>query len=182
MSESEIAAKQANVAGRGRLFSLPRIIAGVILLLVLAGAGGGAWYFLLREPAGAAHDKVVTNDPPLPSYFEIKPFVVSMATNADIPHFVQLGFNLTLSDAAAGSAIVAVLPELQDAIRQTLLGFKVDDTVTPAGINKMRAAVLASVNQVLLQRLGADRVKRLSGGEAQGGIVQNVFFSTLIVE
>ena len=63
-----------------------------------------------------------------------------------------------------------------------MLTFKVDDIVTPAGLGKLREAMIANVNRVLLHRLGAERVKRLSGGEAHGGVVQNIYFSTLIVE
>ncbi len=178
----EIAAKPIAGRGRGRFFSSWRIIAILVLLLVLAAAGGGAWYFFLGGRTEPGSAQVPAIEAPLPSYLEIKPFVVSIVNSVGTPHFVQLGLNLTLSDAAAGNVVTAVLPEVQDTIRQTLLGFKVDDIVTPAGIDKLRAAMIASVNQVLLQRLGAERVKRLNSGEANGGIVQNIYFSTLVVE
>ena len=105
-----------------------------------------------------------------------------MVSGAGAPHFVQLGLNLTLSGASAGTAVTAVLPEVQDAMRQTVLAYKVDDIVTPAGVDKMRAAMIENANRVLLQRLGAERVKRLSGSEPNSGVVQNIYFSTLIVE
>lgn len=67
-------------------------------------------------------------------------------------------------------------------MRQTALGFKVEDIVTPAGVDKLRQAMLAAANRLLVQRLSAEEVKRLSGSQPNGQAVQNVFFSTLIVE
>ena len=55
------------------------------------------------------------------------------------------------------------------------------DAVTPAGIDKLRQAVIANTNGVLLQRLGPERVGRLTG-EPNGGLIQNLYFTTLIVE
>jgi flagellar FliL protein len=169
-------------SGRGRagLFASWKLIA--VLVLVFAGAGGAAGYFFLFERSTPGNEKTPINELPLPSYVTIKPFVVTMTNSAGIPHFVQLGLDLNLPDPTAGNMVTAVMPEVQDTIRQTLLRFQVDDIVTPAGIDKMRAALLVSVNQVLFQRLGAERVKRLSGGEAIGGVVRNIYFSTLIVE
>jgi flagellar FliL protein len=178
----EVAAESTAKRGRGGLLTFRRMVVILVLLLLLVIAGGAAWYFFLGERAGPGKETVATNEPPLPSYLPIKPFVVSMMSGGGIPHFVQLGIDLTLSDAAAGNVINAVLPEIQDAIRQSMLTFKVDDLVMPAGIDRMRAAMLTSINRVLLQRLGADRVKRLSSGDANGGVVQNVYFSTLVIE
>jgi flagellar basal body-associated protein FliL len=164
------------------LFRSWKIIA--ILLVLIAGVGGGAgyWYFALRKPAAASIAQAPEPEAPLPFYLEIKPFVVSVSSSAGTPHFVQLGLNLTLSGSAAGNAVSAVLPELQDAMRQTVLAYKVDDIMTPAGVDKMRKAMIESANRVLLQRLGAERVKRLGGAEPDSGIVENIYFSTLIVE
>jgi flagellar basal body-associated protein FliL len=168
-------------AGRSRagLFASWKLIAIVLPVLAVAGAGG---YFFLVERSNPGNEKTSSNELPLPSYVTIKPFVVTMTNIAGMPHFVQLGADLNLSDPAAGNMVTAVLPEVQDAFRQTLLRFQVDDIVTAAGVDKMRAALLASTNQVLQQRLGAERFKRLSGGEPTGGVVRNIYFSTLIVE
>jgi hypothetical protein len=54
--------------------------------------------------------------------------------------------------------------------------------VTPAGVDRLREAMIANVNRALLRRLVADRVKRLGGGEPNSGIVQNIYFSTFIIE
>jgi flagellar basal body-associated protein FliL len=182
MSDVDEIAPKA-VVGRSRgFFRSWKMIAILILLIVVARGGAGYWYFFLGTNSGTGSAKVAEPETPLPFYLEIKPFVVSTASSAGAPHFVQLGPNLTLSGAAAGNAVSAVLPEVQDAMRKTVLNFKADDMMTPAGIDKLRERMIANVNQVLLQRLGADRVKRLNGGEANSGVVQNLYFSTLIVE
>jgi flagellar basal body-associated protein FliL len=178
MSQADaIAVKPKAGRRRGRWFWV-----AMGLLIVLAAAGGGAWYFYISDPARRLSEKPPVDDRPLPSYLEIKPIVVSMVSTEGIFHYVQLGLNLTLSDTAASEMVAAVMPEIQDVIRQTLLGFKVDDVATAVGIDNVRGALLANVNQVLLQRLGAERVRRLKGGEGKNGVVQRIHFSTLVVE
>jgi flagellar basal body-associated protein FliL len=178
MSQADASAVKPN-AGRRRG---PWFLVAIGLFLVLAAAGGGAWYFYLSDPARHLSEKPPADDHPLPSYLEIKPIVVSMVNTEGVLHYVQLGLNLTLSDAAASEVVTAVMPEVQDVIRQTLLGFKVDDVATAAGIDNVRGALLANVNQVLAQRLGVERVRRLKGGEGKNGVVQRIHFSTLVVE
>jgi flagellar basal body-associated protein FliL len=164
--------------GRSPAFWSWKIIA-ILLLTIAAVAGGvGYWYFASRPAPQVADDPV----PEPPFYLEIKPFVVSIANDTGSPHFVQLGVNLALSGKAAGAAVTVMLPEIQDALRQTALGFKVEDIVTPAGVDKLRQAMIATANRLLLQQLGADGVKQLTGGKRNGGVVQHLYFSTLIVE
>jgi flagellar basal body-associated protein FliL len=178
MSQADASAVKPNAGRRrGRWFWV-----AMGLLIVLAAAGGGAWYFYISDPARHLSEKPPADDHPLPSYLEIKPIVVSMVNTEGVLHYVQLGLNLTLSDAAASEMVTAVMPEVQDVIRQTLLGFKVDDVATAAGIDNVRGALLANVNQVLAQRLGMERIRRLKGGEGKNGVVQRIHFSTLVVE
>lgn len=166
----------------GSVFRSWKIIAILLVLIAATAGAAGYWFLSARDHPAAANAPVPEPEAPLPFYLEIKPFVVSLVNNAGAPHFVQLGLNLTLSGTSAGNVVTALLPEVQDAMRQTVLAFKVDDIVTPAGVDKMREAMIANANRALLQRLGAERVKRLSGGEPNGGIVQNIYFSALIVE
>jgi flagellar basal body-associated protein FliL len=152
----------------------------LLLAAALAALSSGAVYWYLRaRPAPTA---VVERAPELPFYLELKPFVISIVNSAGIPHFVQLGLNLALSGKDAGGAVGAILPEIQDTLRQTVLGFKVEDIVTPAGVDKLREAMIADINRLLLRRLGAAEVKRLSAESPNGKVVANVYFSTLIVE
>ena len=169
-----------DVPGRS-VFRSWKMIAVLLVFLGASAGGAGYWYFFLRPSAGPAGGEIAKPEASLPFYLEIKPFVVTIANNAGTPHFVQVGVNLALPGSDAGNAVTAVLPEVQDAIRQTAVAFKADDIVTPAGIDKLRQAVIANANGVLLQRLGPERVGRLTG-ERNGGLIQHLYFTTLIVE
>jgi flagellar protein FliL len=170
-------------ARRSALRSWPGLAIVFVFVLVTAiGGGAGYWYLFLRGQSASTAAQMPQPEAPLPVYLEIKPFVVSIVNSASASHFVQLGLSLTVAGAAAGNAVTAILPEVQDAIRQAALGFKVEEVATPAGVDKMREAMVESANRVLLQRLGAERIKRLNGDEPKGGLVQNIYFTTLIVE
>ena len=80
---------------------------------------------------------------------------------------MQLGISLQLPRAAAGEMVTAVLPEIQDAMRQTLLGFKSEDLQTPTGVNKVRKAMTDHLNEVMARVLGAERVAKMTDGTAK---------------
>jgi flagellar basal body-associated protein FliL len=164
----------------GRAWAALRSWKMIAVLVIGIGACAAAayWFSAPRQAASVTNNR----GPDLPLYLEIKPFVVSIANDAGSPHFVQLGINLAVSGKDAGNALTGILPEIQDAMRQTALGFKVEDIVTPAGVDKLRQAMLAAANRLLVQRLGGEEAKRLSSSQPNGHAVQNVFFSTLIVE
>jgi flagellar protein FliL len=164
-------------SGVGPHFRSWKIIA-VLVIAIGACAGGAYWLLAPRQAAPIANNHVAE----LPLYLEIKPFVVSIGNDAGSPHFVQLGIDLAVPGKDAENTITRLLPEIQDALRQTALAFKVEDIVTPAGVDKLRRAMLSAANRLLAQRPGAEEVKRLSGAQPDGRVVQNVYFSTLIVE
>jgi flagellar basal body-associated protein FliL len=184
MTQANDATTSAGVGQRGgRAFRSWRLIVVLVVFIAVAAAGAaGYWYYFIAQRVDASTVQVHEAEAPLPFYLELKPFVVSMVNNTGVPHFVQLGLNLTLPGAEASNVVSGVLPELQDRMRQTILTFKVEDIVTPSGIDKMREALITNVNQVMLQRLGADRVKRLGGGDGNRGLVHDIYFTTLIVE
>jgi len=165
--------------GRSRLFKWGLI--GVVALALL-GAGGAAWYFFLggKEYFSPKQPKEV--ELPLPYYLEVKPIVVSMPSNNGQTHFVQVGVSLQLPRPAAGEMVSALLPEVQDSMRQTLLAFKSDDLQTPEGVDKMRKAMIKHLNEVLAAVLGPERMAKLTAGSPEGAFVQNILFPTLIVE
>jgi len=150
----------------------------IVVVLVLLGGAGAAWYFFLGG-RGAQQAKAV--EAPLPYYMELKPFVVSLPNNNGTPHFVQLGVSLQLPQLAAGEMVTAVLPQIQDAMRQTLLAFKTDDLQTPDGVNKVRKVMIDHLNDTVTRALGPERVAKATEGVG-GPFVQNVLFGTLIVE
>lgn len=154
----------------------------VLFVLFAAGGGGAAWYFLIAKPKQEAEAAAHAPEAPLPFTLPIKPFVISVPSADGASHFIQLGANLQLPGSSAGEVINNVLPQLQDAMRQTVLAFKADDLQTADGINKMRAAMLTQVNETLAHLLGDARIMQLAGPDAKTGLVQNIFFPTLVVE
>jgi flagellar FliL protein len=164
---------------RGRSSLMKWALIGVVLLVVLGGGGFAAWYFFL---GGNGPHQAKEAEVPLPYFMDLKPFVVSMPNASGTPHFVQLGVSLQLPRAAAGEMVTAVLPEFQDAMRTTLLGFKTEDLQTPGGIDKVRKAMTEQLSQTAARVLGPERVTKLTAGAPSVKFVQNVLFATLIVE
>jgi flagellar protein FliL len=164
---------------RGRSSLLKWVLIGVVLLVVFGGGGFAAWYFFL---GGRTPQQAKEVEAPLPYFMDLKPLVVSMSNASGTPHFVQLGVSLQLPRSAAGEMVTAVLPEFQDAMRQTLLGFKSDDLQTPTGVDKVRKAMTEQLNQTATRVLGPERIAKLTAGAPNGNFVQNVLFATLIVE
>jgi flagellar basal body-associated protein FliL len=156
-------------------------VMALVGLLVLGGAGGAVWYVLLGGKAylSGANKKA---EAPLPYFLELKPFVVSVPSKAGPSRFVQLGLSLELAGADSGTLITAVLPQVQDSIRQTVLGFKADDLQDQASLEKVRQAILANLNKALLGDLGAARIEKAAPGKPTNAMVHAIYFSQLIVE
>lgn len=150
----------------------------VLSAVLLLGAAAGAAYFFLFARAPA--EKKV--EAPLPTFLTLKPFVVTVPSKAGPSHFVQLGVSFQFSAGDASNLVNAVLPKVQDAMRQTLLTFKAEDLQTPEGLEKARMAILAAVNKALVAELGRDRIDKANGGKPGSPLVKNVFFPTLVVE
>jgi flagellar protein FliL len=161
--------------GSGR----PLLKWGLIALaaIVLLGAGGGGWYYFMGSRSAPQAVEL-----PLPYFLDLKPFVVSMPSTTGSPQFVQLGVSLQLPQPAAGEMINALLPEVQDAMRETLLGFKSDDLKNSDGVNKVRGAMTKHLNDILGGVLGPERMTKLTAGSANGTLVQNILFPTLVIE
>ncbi len=177
MSQSHDAAAGAAERPSRKTILASRKLLALLVAVTIAGAAGiaGYWQFM-------GHRRGIEPVAEPPFYVEMKPFVVSVASADGNSRFVQLGLNFALAGKQAGPAVSALLPEIQDAMRVTVLADKAEDIVTPAGIDKLRQAMTAATNRLLQQRLGTAEVKRLAGDRADGRVVENVLFSTLIVE
>lgn len=153
-----------------------------VVVLALIGGGGAVWYFFLGGSAHFGSPQAKPIEAPLPYFMDLKPFVVSLPSSSGTPHFVQLGISLQLPRTAAGELVSAVLPEIQDAMRQILLGFRSDDLQSPDGVNKVRKVMKAHLNEVMARVLGPERIAKLTEGTGSQDFIQNILFSTLIVE
>jgi len=166
---------------RGRSSLLKWGLFGLVGLVVL-GAGGAVWYLFLGGREHFFPPAAKEAEAPLPYFMEVKPIVVSMPSKSGTMHFVQVGVSLQLPRPAAGEMVGALLPEVQDSMRQTLLAFKSEDLQTPEGVDNMRRIMIQHLNDTMAVVLGAERVAKLTAGSPNGAFVQNVLFSTLIIE
>lgn len=157
------------------------IVIALVGLLVIGGAGGAAWYFMLGGKAYLSGGEKKA-EAPLPYFLELKPIVVSVPSKAGPSRFVQIALGLELAGADSGTLITAVLPQVQDSIRQTVLGFKADDLQDQAALEKVRSAVLTGLNKTLLTDLGAERIEKAAPGKPTNAMVHAIYFQQLIVE
>lgn len=153
-----------------------------VVVLALIGGGGAVWYYLLGGSAHFGSQQAKPVEAPLPYFMDLKPFVVSLPSSSGTPHFVQLGISLQLPRATAGELVTALLPEIQDAMRQILLGFRSDDLQSPDGVNKVRKIMKEHLNEVMARVLGPERIAKLTEGTGSQDFIQNILFGTLIVE
>jgi flagellar FliL protein len=160
---------------RPRKRSLMKLVVMALAgLLVLGGAGGGVWYFLLGGKAYLSGGDNKKTEAPLPYFLEMKAFVVSVPSKAGPSRFVQLGLSLELAGADSGALITAILPQVQDSIRQTVLGFKADDLQDQASLEKVRTAILTNLNKALLTDLGAERIEKAASGKPANAMVHAI--------
>ncbi len=157
---------------------------GLIAAAVLfaGGAGGAAWYFLLGGNARPVSEQAKPVEAPLPVFLDLKPIVITVSSRAGPSHFVQLGASFQVSGSSASEMITALLPKVQDTIRQTLLNFKSDDLQTPEGVDRARAALLRRLNGMLKQELGPERIERGNPHKVGEGLIHNIYFATLVIE
>lgn len=162
--------------GKSKLLMI--VVAAVLLL----GIGGAVWFFLFGGKAMVFGEAAKPVEAPLPTFYDMKPIVVTVTSKQGPSHFVQLGTSLQLADAAGSEMIAAILPKIQDAIRQTVLTFKSEELQTPEGIERLRTALLPRLNEVLAQAVGPERLEKATRGKHGGKAIENLYFSSLIVE
>jgi flagellar basal body-associated protein FliL len=161
-----------------------RLIVVATIGLLAAAGGGAAYYYRVydRSPSHVTgHDgQAGPVEQPLPFYLAVKPFVVSMRDGEGAVHLVQLGVNLVLWAASSSNLVTAMLPEIADRLRLTMLSDQLKDITTPAGVDRLRVQMTNDLNHMLQQRLGAERIAAAT--KSHDALVKNVYFSQLIVQ
>ncbi|MGH7072997.1 MAG: flagellar basal body-associated FliL family protein [Stellaceae bacterium] len=150
------------------------ILIAVVVLLI--GAGGG-WYVMYGKAKPGGTEKPA---PALPIFATVKPIVITLKATDGSMHYAQLAMSLEVPSAAAIKSADAVMPEIIDMIRQSVLAYKADQLQTPQGVNKLRAALVTGANEVLLKSLGAAKVTALGG--KHDALVSAIYFSNLVIQ
>jgi flagellar basal body-associated protein FliL len=151
------------------------ILIAVVVLLAIGGAGG--WYFMFSGTKSGASEKPA---PALPLFVTVKPIVITLKAKDGSMHYAQLAMSLQVPSAAAITSADAVMPEIVDMIRQSVLAFTADQLQTPQGVNQLRAALVDGANMVLLKSLGEAKIAALGGQKSR--LVSALFFNNLVIQ
>lgn len=122
----------------------------VIALLVLAVAGMGTAFFLLKgkpageeEAAAEEHAKVKTAH-----YLALDKMVVNFGPGSPV-RFLQVNLQVMSYDPEALKAMETHMPAIRNDILLLLGGQKYEAVSTPEGMEQLRGAILAKVQNIL---------------------------------
>jgi flagellar FliL protein len=133
-------------------------------LIVLLGAGAVfGWYCMNQEKDEAAQ---TTPQPPSPPpMVSLKPFVVNLADDGDMPRYLKVEFDLELRPGSLVEEVEAKKTELRDAIIVLLTSKRSRDLTSIEGKDRMRDEIITRVNSRL-----------------QSATVNRVFFKEFIIQ
>lgn len=132
----------------------------ILLVVLAAGAGGGGWWWWQSRKAAEQDTAQAQAKTPAPAqYFALEPaFVVNLA-DTDTMRYLQADVQLMTRDAATLSAVELHAP----AIRNRLLLLFGEQTAQQlaqrSGKERLQAAALDEVRQVLKSEVAADKVE-----------------------
>lgn len=105
-----------------------------------------------------------------PSYVSLgKPMVLNLATNSKRLTFLQLKVDVLVEDDEAKEAVEAHIPAIRHQIIVLLSEQNAKDMKTPAKRNDIR-------------KLATEQVKELMGGLADNNDIQDVLFSSFLIQ
>ena len=115
----------------------------IAVALLLCGAAGGYYYFAMtKKPAVAA--KPEPPPPPKIAYVEVKEMTLRLAdTGAE--HYIELAPVLSVLEKKSDE-ITEALPVVRDRIVSVVAARSSSDLATPAGKDKLKADLLASLH------------------------------------
>lgn len=160
------------------------IIAGVVLLLIV-GIAGGMFFggFFDEEPASTStessqneegeSDSNDTEEAPQEvadiSYWPLEPAFVLNFEGKSKARFMQIGLEVATSNEKSYAAVKKHLPVIRNEIVLLLSGQKYEEMVTPEGKEQLRAELIETVNNILMQH------------KAKKGI-ENIYFTSFVMQ
>ena len=139
------------------------IIIGVGVLLLAAIAGGAIW-FLKEDPpvegeeAAAAAQAVKITEP---IYTSLDPEFIVAFQEPKNARFLKLGIEVMARDDDTIENVKQHMPAIRDSIIMMLSGLDESGLFSPEGKQKMRADILAAVQQVLETNTGKPGVEAI---------------------
>ena len=146
--------------GKGKL-----ILIIVLAILVVSGITVGTLFFTgvlgsgksSKDDAGDEHAEEVVLGPV--TYFELKPEFVVNFEGEQKANYLQVDIQLMTRNAAAINVFEEHAPLIRNNILLILSGQKYDELRSLEGKEKMRAEVLAGVQQIVEEELGSPAVE-----------------------
>lgn len=146
MAEQEAQRTEGQTQVKGKRSKLPIILAGFLLI---AGAGGFmGWSHLKSSGSTSAEEKKAKPAGP-PPVVDLKPFVVNLVDEGDVPRFIRVNFSLELRPGSNLEEIEQKTAEIRDAIIVLLSSKTSRELFTIEGKDRLRDEILTRVNSRL---------------------------------
>lgn len=131
----------------------------IVLTLVVLGGGGGGWWWWQGQQAAAHASKAAKPQRAPAQYFALEPAFVVNLVDAEAVRYLQADVQLVTRDAQTRTSVETHAPAIRNRL---LLLFGQQSTAQLAqrsGKERLQAAALAEVRQVLRQEGAADKVE-----------------------
>ena len=131
----------------------------ISLAIVLAGAGGGGWWWQSQQAAAHAASKSAKPQHAPAQYYAPEPAFAVNLVDADAVRYLQADVQLVTRDPETRTALETHAPAIRNRL---LLLFGQQSAVQLAqrsGKERLQAAALAEVRQVLKQEAAPDRIE-----------------------
>ena len=198
-TEAEIEAEEAAAAAlvakqkKKKLF----LFIGIGVLLVFLSIGGTVLAIKLLMPktpasgeqasessSSDAEEATESNEPALPaSYYPLKPnFTVNYDVNGR-QRFLQAELTLMYRDDAILKVLELHMPAVRNGLVLLLSNQSFDELQTPEGKEKLRAAALKTVQDILeKERAAAEKDKEKSKGKKPAPTIEQVLFTNFVMQ
>ncbi len=128
-----------------------------LALLGLGGAGAAAFYVLGAAPEAAAADAAAAPEPAL--YLALDPEFIVNFEQPQGPRYLQVALQVMARDEAVLDAVKRHMPVIRNNILLLLSSQTHEQVRTRSGKEKLRAALIGTINKVLAEAGGQGRVE-----------------------
>jgi flagellar protein FliL len=131
----------------------------ILLALVVLGAGGGAWWWQAQQAVAHAANKPHTPQRAPAQYYALEPAFVVNLVDTDAVRYLQADVQLVTRDAETRTAIQTHAPAIRNRLLLLFGQQSVAQLSQRSGKERLQAAALAEVRQVLKQEAAPDKVE-----------------------
>ncbi|MBS0335415.1 MAG: flagellar basal body-associated protein FliL [Proteobacteria bacterium] len=159
-AKAEAPADAPKKAGRRKLVP--------IALALLVAGGGGGWFYMQHKNA-EAKTAPAPEKKKVPAFLAIDQFTVNLAGGGG-DRFLQVAFALEVADPKVAEELKAQMPVVRGRLLLLLSSKTAEELVSVAGKQKLMGEILAEARAPL------------SGSELPGKGVDNVHFSSFVIQ